>query len=111
MIDGEIFEQVLEYAEKKLLIKFPMITLMLEDWKVTRKINAGLYDIRVLPGFDQELFPFLLARSKDTIDLFNVNEARLEKIVKNAPVKYQIKKSFITIKKEGCLKLHFTSRV
>ena len=88
-----------------------MITLLLDDWKFTRKINAGLYDIKVLPGFDQELFPFLLARAKDTIELFNVNETRLEKIVKNAPVKYQIKKSFIMIKKEGCIKLHFTSRI
>ena len=111
MIDGEVFEQVLEYAEKKLIIKFGTITLLLDQWKVTHKLNATLYEFRVLPGFDQVSFPFLFARSRDTIELFNTNEIRLEEVVKNAPVKCQTRNSFIMIMKDGYLKLHFTSRV
>jgi len=110
VIDGEPIHQVIEYAAGKLLLKVSGLVLLVENWKVIHKINVLIYGFQLLPGFNEQTFPFVIARSREKIELFHTTEFTFEEIVTETPLDVSVGHSFLTMKSQDSIKLHFTSR-
>ena len=110
VIDGELVHQVIEYAAGKLLLKVSGLVLLVENWNVVHKLNVLIYEFQLMPGFNEQTFPIVIARSREKIELFHTTDLTFEEIVTEAPLEVSVTHSYIALQSQGSIKLHFTSR-
>ena len=79
---------MLEYAPDQILISVKLRDLIVvENWQVTGVItDSNLSNIdkcwlQLMPGFSIEVFPFVIASGKDSINLVNLKEFSQEPLI------------------------------
>ena len=89
--------------------------MLLQDWRVIRKFSAFNqtkdYDFcfELLPCFDIQSLPIVVARSKKEICLINTSHCSIEQLVIRAPLDPNFKGSYLVFKSGAENKLHFVS--
>lgn len=93
LIQNEYVASVHEFAENNLLVYAKPDFLVVKDWEVVHTIaepssgNFQKWWQSCLPGFHPESFPFVVSSGVETFNLVNTQEAKMEVLVQQAPVK------------------------
>jgi len=84
----EAIQGICEYSPNKFCFYGRQAHLLIvEDWKVMRKIddpnpgNINKYCFMVFPGFDLKTFPFIVSSGESSFNLVNVSTGHMEVLV------------------------------
>ena len=88
LLKNEGVYSILEFAANRMIISVQLTDFLIaHDWQVVNCIsdrnlgNTQKCWMALLPGFDQETFPFIISSGFESFNLINVNEYTQEPLI------------------------------
>ena len=112
----EACQGICEYAPNKMVMYGrPTHLFIVHNWQVIRKVqdadqkNQNKYAIDVMPGFDEQTFPFLVCSGESSFNIFSVKEDYMEPLVNAATSVMHAQTAFFFDQDKTGITMHFST--
>lgn len=116
LIKDDKVEAIFEYDTRKMVLSvYPTDILVVHDMKlikVIKKISPGNFNkhwLLPLPNSDSKSGPVLVCSGRESFTLINLNDARIETLIKSPCMCVGPQQAFFFKKEEFGYTMHFTS--